>query len=236
MRHDSRPSFCMLAAICRIGHKYQAAEAVDAASERIVLFFEKACSEGRLLNAGWDDFWESHQRNIGITVELTDAIEAINLARLLDKPSILPFAFYLCCAAHPLHLRNGVRREDGTLQTLSDVDYLKCAWATPQLLARCVHDVRRLLAYYRNGHGRASCQAAQRCQEVFRQMDAEMEGEAYLGELLDLFVVVGCRKVQPQAYLSRCGQLCQPCLYEMAHCSGTRFFQDPSMLENFFSS
>ncbi|KAM5544909.1 hypothetical protein V8D89_001807 [Ganoderma adspersum] len=77
LRHDSRPSFRMLAAICRIGHKYQAAEAVETASERIVLFFEKACSEGTLMNAGWEYFWASYQRNIGIRVVLTDTIEAV---------------------------------------------------------------------------------------------------------------------------------------------------------------
>ena len=236
LRYDSPPSFRMLAAICRIGHKFQAAEAVEAASERIVLFFEKACSEGRSMNAGWGQFWENHQRDIGIGVELSDAIEAVNLAQLLDKPTILPFAFYLCCAGNALDLRNGVPREDGTLERLSDEDYLKCAMATPQLLARCVHDVRRLIAYYKNGHGRAGCLAAHRCQDVFRQMDAQMEEEGYIGVLLDLFVVVNCRAVRPQAYVNHHDQLCKACSYEMVHCGGTRFFPDPSILKTYFSS
>ncbi|KAM5544059.1 hypothetical protein V8D89_002245 [Ganoderma adspersum] len=237
LRYHSPPSFRMLAAICRIGHKYQAAKAVEAASERIVMFFEKACSEGRSMNACWEYFWESHQRDIGIKVELTDAIEAVNLARLLDKPTILPFAFYLCCAAHPLHLRNGYFREDGTVEKLSDADYLKCATATPQLLARCVHYVRRLLAYYKNGHGgRVKCQSIQQCQEVFRRMDADMEEEAYSCVLLDLFVSIGGRIALPQAYLDHQDRLCSFCSFEIDHADETTFLPCPSILKTYFSS
>ncbi len=226
----------MLAAICRIGHKYQATEAVDFASERILLFFQKACSDERLMSAGWEDFWESHQRNVGIKVELADAVEAINLARLLDQPGILPFAFYLCCVGDPLSLRNGVRREDGVLERLSDEDYVKCVCAMPQLLARCVHDVRRLLAYYKNGHGRINCQA-QRCQEAFRQMDADMDRVGYIGALLlDLFVPIAYRKVQPQAYLIHKNSLCSSCSLEMCHGEGLTFSPNPSILKTYFSS
>ncbi|KAI1786572.1 hypothetical protein LXA43DRAFT_1033238 [Ganoderma leucocontextum] len=239
LRHDSRPSFRMLAAICRIGHKYQATEAVEVASERIVMFFQKACSTAitfSSMTGGWESFWECHQRNIGIKVELTDAIEAINLARLLEQPDILPFAFYLCCAGHPLHLRNGIPREDGTLEKLTDEDYVKCVLALPQLLAKCVADVRRLLAYYKNGHGRVNCQAAQRCQDVFRQMDAEMEGEDPIGVLLDLFVSIGCREVQPQAYLNHHERLCLSCLSDVNHGTGLHFLSHPSILTTYFSS
>ena len=226
----------MLAAICRIGHKYQAIEAVDAALERIVLFFQKASSIGSPLTAGWDNFWESHQRDIGIKVELSDAIEAVNLARLLSRPEILPFALYLCCAGHPLHLRNGVSREDGAIERLSDEDYVKCASAMPHLLARCTHDVRRLLKYYKDGHGRANCHAGRQCQEEFRKMDDEMEMEDYKGALLDLFVPVGRKTAEAQAYSTHRDRLCWICSNEMIYGGGLAFFPRPSeLLEMHFS-
>ena len=83
----------------------------------------------------WDIYWENHQRRQRVTMELDDAIEAVNLYRLLGYPETPNFALYLCCLGGPLFLRDGTTRQDGTLEKLTDEDYIKCFQAIRKLSA-----------------------------------------------------------------------------------------------------
>ena len=121
----------MLAAVCRIGHKYEVTEAVDVAVKRIRDFFKayKVTPVPRYQTTTamtWDAYWEDYQKRQRVNMELGDAIEAVNLHRLLGQPGVLEFALCLCCAGGPLYLRNGTTREDGTVEKLTDEDYIRC--------------------------------------------------------------------------------------------------------------
>ena len=72
----------MLAAVCRIGHKYEVTEAVDVAAKRITDFVDAymvtaLCSP--VTPTTWDIYWENHQRRQRVTMKLEDVIEAVNL-------------------------------------------------------------------------------------------------------------------------------------------------------------
>ena len=96
MRHDisysdhlrlyvHRPSFSFLriSAIIRLAHKYHIQDVLDQGILALAEYFT-------------DDFdtWMA-DKNV-ITFQPREAIAAVNLARLIDKPSLLPTAFYEC--------------------------------------------------------------------------------------------------------------------------------------------
>ncbi|TBU54713.1 hypothetical protein BD310DRAFT_961258 [Dichomitus squalens] len=190
-----RPSFRMLAAICRVGHKYQADAAVEAAAQRIEGFFRgwphtlQVLGKRQLNIPGlnWEAFWSMHQVIQRTSATIEDAIEAVNLARLLGRPDILPFALFLCCAGDALHLRDGVPGEDGTVERLSSEDYLRCFKAIPQLLSTCPTDVQSLPAHWKEAGSSPECSRPGACLDVFRMMHAEDATEHYVPVVTDLF-------------------------------------------------
>ena len=212
----------MLAAVCRIGHKYQASDAVEAAAARIQDFFVSWPRTISMLSSRrdplpmpvtWELFWEvHHRRHPTLGVAVSDAFEAVSLARLLDKPSMLPFAFYLCCVGDPLHLRDGAPREDGSFERLSSEDYLRCIQAVPKILAACSDDVRSALARYKEPSARYSCAAEGKCTEVFQMMHAEFVEESYAPSPKDLLMSMRSKKAKPAAYMRYHGRLCITCL------------------------
>lgn len=71
------------------------------------------------------------------------AIQAVNLARLTNTPSILPAALYSCCQLDGYALQ-GCIRADGVVETLSSEDLSRCINGKAKLctrLTRLVHHV-----------------------------------------------------------------------------------------------
>ncbi|RDX53454.1 hypothetical protein OH76DRAFT_1469935 [Lentinus brumalis] len=134
---------------------------------------------------------------------------------LLDKPLMLPLAFYECCLLEDvLSLRNGVGRlgeEDGTLDKLNDTNYRRCILAMP-LLSRQVHaSVLRVLEAGMTGPA-THCRLGGNCKELTRHMFMSHTKDDGPSPLHDLFVRLDRRTPPPPAFLAREGALCQPCL------------------------
>ena len=80
-----------------------------------------------------DDFEEwKEDRNEVIKVDGPCAIGAVNLARLLDVPQMLPIALYKCLALGP-NVLDGWTRSDGSVEYLSQDDIKRCISATRTL-------------------------------------------------------------------------------------------------------
>lgn len=66
----------------------------------------------------------------------TDAIAAVNIARLTNTESMVPVGLYMCCQLKTEVLLNGVTRENGTTERLASDDVVRCIDARKVL----VHD------------------------------------------------------------------------------------------------
>ncbi|EIW58049.1 uncharacterized protein TRAVEDRAFT_103082, partial [Trametes versicolor FP-101664 SS1] len=120
--------FAELAAIARIAHKYQAETVAADALDRIERLFLPRPTAKHWVNFvhPWDGSLAKAQVRYKLTLAPEDAVQAVNLAHLFDKSLMLPLALYMCCLLDPLQLRNGVWRKDGTLERLSDEDFVRC--------------------------------------------------------------------------------------------------------------
>lgn len=67
------------------------------------------------------------------------AILAVNIARLTDTPTILPAALYDCSQLSGDQLIHGVQRADGSTETLSPEDLLRCFNGKMRLCLSHVH-------------------------------------------------------------------------------------------------
>lgn len=72
-------------------------------------------------------------RDIGLKVRPQDAFAVVNLAYTLNKRKWLPLALFICCTGGSAALRNGVAREDGKIERLTDEDFEHCFDAIPRL-------------------------------------------------------------------------------------------------------
>lgn len=74
------------------------------------------------------------------------AIGVVNLARLLDEPSLLPAALLACCQLTGPTLVAGFEREDGTRETLTPEDLGLCIQAKEALIRASVGLALRVCA------------------------------------------------------------------------------------------
>ncbi len=214
MKQASLP-FANIASVIRIAHKYEADKLVDAALSRLESFLVPRPGHWTESAAAWEERRDLGQAQCGISFEPRDAISAVKIAMLLDKPLMLPLAFYECCLLEDvLSLRNGVGRlgeEDGTLDKLNDTNYRRCILALP-LLSRQVHaSVLRVLEAGMTGPT-THCLLGGNCKELTRHMFMSHAKDDEPSPLHDLFVRLDRRTPPPPAFLAREGALCQPCL------------------------
>ncbi|KAI1786598.1 hypothetical protein LXA43DRAFT_1085384 [Ganoderma leucocontextum] len=114
---DKAVTFAVLAALARLGHKYQ----LDQLLQAVVLV----------------------PRLKGTFT--TDDLEALNLFRLLDRPEMIPVALYGCCQLGPADLRRGVNRIDGvTRERPSPSDLELCFEVKEKLVRATVHLIVQL--------------------------------------------------------------------------------------------
>ncbi|KAI1795315.1 hypothetical protein LXA43DRAFT_1090965 [Ganoderma leucocontextum] len=107
-------TFNEVSALIRLAHKYHIQDVQDQAL---------ASLRESMLSSHFDD-WYKPLRMTSITTIHT--IGVINLARLTDTPSMLPGAFYGCTRLSPGELLDGLVREDGTVEHLSQDDLRLC--------------------------------------------------------------------------------------------------------------
>lgn len=97
-----------------------------------------------------------------IDMNTTDAITAINLARIYNIPSILPATFYVCSRLPPKTLVEGVADAHGNLSLLSPTDLVRCLNGQHELdreYALAIQDLRLVIAG-------DSCEDSDECSEV----------------------------------------------------------------------
>ena len=117
------PSFDVISATIRLGHKYQMTMLVEHSINYLKLYYNDDflafSKRGRL-------YWPP-------SFKAEHAIGVINLARLIDAPSLLPLALYHCTFLGT-KLMDGWTRDDGTVEHLSDSDLRRCIEARAALV------------------------------------------------------------------------------------------------------
>ncbi|KAI0688695.1 hypothetical protein C8T65DRAFT_118016 [Cerioporus squamosus] len=110
---DSPMQFSVLASLVRMGHKYEVDPVLDESLRRLSTVYTTGFAT-----------WHQHQHKGTslVTLRREDAIEALNLFRLIGRSQMLPSAFYACARLEISELFAGFRRVDGTLETLSNED------------------------------------------------------------------------------------------------------------------
>ena len=89
-----------------------------------------------------------------------DAVAAVNIARLTETPSMLPFALYQVCALEERVL-DGYTRRDGCVEHLTPDDLRLCLSARRELAKQMAFSIQDVLANPSNGCKRtAQCESA----------------------------------------------------------------------------
>ncbi|PIL26445.1 hypothetical protein GSI_12203 [Ganoderma sinense ZZ0214-1] len=113
--NDKQPlSFDEISAVIRLSHKYHVADAQRQALSALKLYFSDDFSDLR--------GFEGHGLFL---IKRSDAIAAVNIARLTETTSILPIAFYRCCELGTA-VMDGCLRADGYIEHLSVEDHKIC--------------------------------------------------------------------------------------------------------------
>ncbi len=120
--------FSVLSALMRMGHTYQLPDVIDDAARRLEDYFTtdfnvwlQYCREEK------DETFDFSED------EGADVFEAVNLARLTGKVSILPLALYKCCQQNPAAIMSGIRRGNGDVVRLCQEDVERCVRARDRL-------------------------------------------------------------------------------------------------------
>ncbi|KAI0776631.1 hypothetical protein BD413DRAFT_225471 [Trametes elegans] len=129
-----RTTFECISAYVRLGYKYQITELYQEALAVLKGYFP----------ASFDD-WNSIERDSFFTCEDIHSIGAVNLARLMDEPTLLPAALWRCCRLGS-DLVYGFTRKDGTQEHLTWEDLGLCFAAKGRILKAGVR--ARLRTFY----------------------------------------------------------------------------------------
>lgn len=137
---NQRMEFSVVAALIRLGHKYQMTALRDAALARLQTCFTTSF-------AVWAELtrYEPH-RSASMSFRRRDAIAVVNLARLTGTASVLPGALYLCCQLSAQELVSGLHGPDGVCERLAPDDLARCIDGRSALLSHTAHVVARILS------------------------------------------------------------------------------------------
>ena len=125
LREVAKPTFAKLSAYIRLGYKYEIFSLVDDGVRYLEAYFTTNFDVWEKLRKGVRDVPFTFSEN-----PAADAIDTVNLARMVGKPSLLPLALYLCSQLDPVDLIEGVKRSDSDEDTrvfsLSGADVALC--------------------------------------------------------------------------------------------------------------
>ncbi|KAI0640920.1 hypothetical protein C8Q79DRAFT_920597 [Trametes meyenii] len=140
-RRDTRPftaihpSFHVISACVRLGHKYQMDHLVEEGMSYLQGFYSgrfKTFTDGHVYSP--PNFDEEHSMGV------------VNLLRLVDRRTMLPAAIIACCWLDGTSLVNGFEREDGSWETLTPEDLALCIQAKGDLTRASVVAALRICA------------------------------------------------------------------------------------------
>lgn len=145
-------TFDEMSAVIRLSHKYQIDNVLQQAVKPLKHYYTSSF-------ATW-----SGAVPIPFSAQGKEhCITAVNLAHLLDIPSILPVAFYDCCALGG-KLVYGRQRKDIPRECLSTDNLSKCFEGRDQLAREGVGLVGRIFGYNSEQH----CKTPSRCESSLR--------------------------------------------------------------------
>ncbi|KAI0738298.1 hypothetical protein C8Q80DRAFT_1222567 [Daedaleopsis nitida] len=212
---DPKISVEEVLAVARLAHKYEVDELLRQAIACLKTYYTDRF-----------DVWDHKAQSGKIPLELSEdetpfyAIGVIALARLTDTPSMLPLAFYDCCALGG-SICHGWKHEDGTIERLSPHDLERYFDGSVALANRAVRSTLQFLdtgstmcsTSNFNFGDEISCQRAlARLKEKLRSRAAVVRGDAALHSMMDI------RSLAQDA-----AQLCQRCRTELTqHDRNTR--------------
>ncbi|KAL1938256.1 hypothetical protein VTO73DRAFT_11707 [Trametes versicolor] len=153
---DNLP-FDMVSAIIRLGHKYQIQLMVTQGVQYLQRWFTDDL-----------DTWAAaklYEHDCPIKRE--HAIGVVNLARLVEEPSLLPTALLMCCSLDEDIVR-GYTREDGTQETLTLDDIGRCCVARARLVECMV--VLTMQIFKPSVEDSAACTTPQKFKRVLQEM------------------------------------------------------------------
>ncbi|PIL33066.1 hypothetical protein GSI_04515 [Ganoderma sinense ZZ0214-1] len=124
-RHNTVDISC-ISSILRLGDKYHLAPSLLMEAKNHLMTYYTTSFEA----------WADRCNALRWQPQPLDAIRVINLSRLLDIPSVLPTAFYICANIDPEELRYGSTLEDGSIrETLTPEDQFLVAQMRSCLVA-----------------------------------------------------------------------------------------------------
>ncbi len=149
------PSFDVISASIRLGHKYQISKLVEHSVNYLKMYYTE--HYGVFRKRG-HPYWPPAFRE-------EHAIGVINLARLTGEHSMLPVAFLICCTLDKDKVR-GFQREDGSWERLHLDDIALCFEARGNLVARRAAATVHML--YTTADDQ--CEDPDLCQEKFHEL------------------------------------------------------------------
>ncbi|KAI1795304.1 hypothetical protein LXA43DRAFT_1178777 [Ganoderma leucocontextum] len=147
-------SFHQISAVIRLAHKYDVQDVLDQAIESFQEYFTS-------------DF-DTWTRGSGGVVRLRSqhAIGVVNLARLVDRPALLPIAFYKCALLGG-DVVDGYRREDRTMEYLCRKDVKRCIDGRNELAEHAIVVVSAVFGFTQPGE---ECASPVRCRSALQSM------------------------------------------------------------------
>lgn len=147
----------MVSAIIRLGHKYQIQPMVTQGVQYLKRWFTDDL-----------DTWAAGKLyKHDCPIKREQAIGVVNIARLVDEPSLLPTALLMCCSLDEDIVR-GYTREDGTQETLTLDDIGRCCVARARLVECMV--VLTMQIFKPSVEDSAACTTPQKCKRVLQEM------------------------------------------------------------------
>ena len=148
---QSAPPFPVLAALARMSHKYQISHILEAVTSSLKRIFPSKL-----------DLWDDLPSEIE-----NQALEAVNLFRLLDRPDMLVPALYDCCRLPARTVVRGAPRADGTHECLAPEDVELCWDVRCALVKRDAHVTLRSMRMF----WPATCECAEGAEECTRKIE-----------------------------------------------------------------
>lgn len=151
----------MVSAVIRLGHKYQMEKVVA----RAVMYLKQ-----RAPMCFWEQESAPAPRFYG-PQGVMNPIGLVNLARLVEERSLLPMALLTCSMLDATTLLRGYKHEDGTIETLTQADLVRCLDAREQLAEKCLVLVTRIFAPSVS----EECRTPMKCRQKLLDMLAGVE-------------------------------------------------------------
>ncbi|TFK85596.1 hypothetical protein K466DRAFT_551818 [Polyporus arcularius HHB13444] len=151
------PSFDVISATVRLGHKYQIAKLVEHSIDYLKKYYT---TDYAAFAQRGHPYWPP-------SFKAEHAIGVINLAHLTGELSLLPLALFICCTLDK-DIVKGVQRGDGSWEQLTLDDIGLCFAARGRLVARRAEATTFVFDLVRISEG--CTKPGRRCAEVLRDV------------------------------------------------------------------